>query len=104
MRLSQEMDVVMSMMHTQINRANKSAISEKVIPENRNIVSSMSSGLRDTESGRSSNNQENRVETNGFITKITKKDCRSAFDLSATEDLSPYMWNSKIKAFYAKKC
>ena len=32
MRLSQEMDSMMSMMHTQINRAITSAIAERVIP------------------------------------------------------------------------
>ena len=77
----------MSMMHTQINRPVNSTISERVIPEIQNIVSFMSSGHRDT----NSNNHDNRDETkNGFKTKITKNDCRSAFDLRATEDLSPY--------------
>ena len=56
LRLSQEMDAMMSMMHSQINRAINSAISERVIPERQNIVSSISSGNRDTESSLSSNN------------------------------------------------
>ena len=43
LRLSQEMDSMMSMMHSQINRAINNAIAEKVIPEIQNIVSSMSS-------------------------------------------------------------
>ena len=33
MRLSQDMDSMMSMVHTQINRARSSAISERVNPE-----------------------------------------------------------------------
>ena len=50
LRLSQKMDSMMSMVHNQINRAISSAISERVIPEIQNIVSSMSSsGNRDTE-------------------------------------------------------
>ena len=56
LRLSQEMDSLMSMMHTQINRAISSAISERVIPEIQIIMSSISSQNRDTESGSSSNN------------------------------------------------
>ena len=43
LRLSQEMDSMMSMMHSQINRAISNAISKRVIPEIQNIVSSMSS-------------------------------------------------------------
>ena len=43
LRLSQEMDSMMSMVHNQINRAISTAISGRVIPEIQNIVSSMSS-------------------------------------------------------------
>ena len=43
MRLSQKMEAMMSMIHTQINRALTSAIAERVIPEIQNIVSFMSS-------------------------------------------------------------
>ena len=43
LRLSQEMDSMMSMVHSQINRAINTAISERVIPEIQNIVSSVSS-------------------------------------------------------------
>ena len=77
------------MVHTQINSAISSALSEKVITEIRNIVSSVSAGHCDTESGSSMNNQDNREEAIGLKTKITKKDSRSAFDLRDTEDLSP---------------
>ena len=61
LRLSQEMDSMMSMVLAQINRAISSAISDRVIPERRKIVSSMSSsGIRDTEAGSSPKSQENR--------------------------------------------
>ena len=90
LRLSQEMDSMMSMMHTQNNRAINSAISGRVIPEIQNIRRSISSGNRYTESSSSSNNQENNSGTNRLKTKIAKKDCRSVFDLRDTEDLSPY--------------
>ena len=42
LRLSQERDSMMSMVHNQMNRAISTAISERVIPEIQNIVSSMS--------------------------------------------------------------
>ena len=90
MRLSQEMVAMTSIMHSQINRAISSAISERVIPDVQNIMSSIFSWNSNTESASSSNNQENKNGTTGFKTKVTKKDCRSAFDLKGTEDLSPY--------------
>ena len=53
LRLSQDMDSMMSMMHNQIHRAFSTAIAERVIPEIQNIVSSMSSsGNRDTEASK----------------------------------------------------
>ena len=77
------------MMLAQINRVISSAISERVIPEIRNIVSSMfSSGSRDTEANSSSNCPENREETIGI--KKLKRDSRSAYDLRNTEDIGPY--------------
>ena len=53
------MDSMMSMMHSHINRTINFAVSEKVVPDIQNTMSSLSSGLRDTESGSSSNNQKN---------------------------------------------
>ena len=91
LRLSQEMDSIMSMVHAQINRAISSARSYRVIPEICYIVSSMSlSRNRDTEASSSSNSQKIRERTTGLKTRITKKDCRSACDLRDTEDHSPY--------------
>ena len=59
MRLSQQMDCMVSMMNSQVNRAISSALAEIVIPEIQNILSSMSSsGNRDTESGSSPDSQE----------------------------------------------
>ena len=79
---SQEMDSMMSKMHSQINRAISTAIVERVIPEIQNTVSSMlSSGNRDTENSSSSNSKENTKGTNGFISKFTKKNSRSACNL-----------------------
>ena len=91
LRLSQEMDSMMSMMHQHINRAIYSAKAERVLPEIRNMVSSLSSGNRDTDCP-SSNNQENNNGSAGFKTKTTKKNCRSAFDLRDTEDLTSYIY------------
>ena len=59
LRLSQEMDSMLSMVHNQINRAINTAISERVIPEIQNIVSSMSSsGNRDAEASMSPSSQK----------------------------------------------
>ena len=92
MKRSQEMDSMMSIMHSQINRAISTAIAERVIPEIRSIISSMlSSGNRDTEVSSSPNSQEITEGNNGFKSKITKKDSRSACDLRATGDNSPYI-------------
>ena len=93
MRLSEEMDSMMSMMHNQINRAIRSAIAERVIPQIQNIVSSMSSsGYRDTEVSSSPNSQENTEGNKRFKAKIAKKDSRSAVDLRDNRDSSTYTW------------
>ena len=92
LRLSHEMDSMMSMVHNQINRAISTAISERVIPEIQNIVSSMSSpGNRDTEASMSPSSQENRKTSSGLKTKITKKDSRSVGDLRDTTGRGSYM-------------
>ena len=82
LRLSQEMDSMMSMVHNQINRAISTAISERVIPEIQNIVSSMSSsGNRDIEASVSPSSQENRENPSELKSKVMKKDSRSVGDL-----------------------
>ena len=92
LRLSQEMDSMMLMMHSQINRSISSAISDRVIPEIRSIVSSIfSSGNKDTEASSSLNSQGNKEQTNGLEIKTSKKDPMSAYDLKHTEDYGPYM-------------
>ena len=74
LRLSQEMDSMMAMMHSQTNRAISSTISDRVISEIKNIMSSMSSsGNRDTEASSSPNSQENRENNIGLKTEITKR-------------------------------
>ena len=81
-RLSQEMNSMMSFMHSQINRALSTAITGRVIPDIQNIVSSISSsGNRDTEASSSLNSQENVEMNNGFRKKFAKKDSRSTGDL-----------------------
>ena len=90
LRLSQDLNSMMSMMHSHIIRTVSSAIAESVNPEIQNMVRSLSSGNRDTESGLSSNNQEKSDGTTGFKSKVTKKYCRPAFDLRDTEDVSLY--------------
>ena len=92
LRLSQEMDSMMAMVHNQINRAISTAISEKVLPEIQNIVSSMtSSGNRDTEASLSLNSQENGLTSSGLKTKLLKKDSRSVGDLRDTTGRGSYM-------------
>ena len=92
LRLSQEMDSMMAMVHSQINRAISAAISEKVLPEIQNIVSSMSSsGNRDTEASMSPDSQENRENPSGLKTKLLKKDSRSVGDLRDTTGRGSYM-------------
>ena len=92
LRLSQEMDSLMAMVHGQINRAISTAIAEKVIPEIQNIVSSMSSsGNRDTEASTSPSSQENRNDLSGLRTKILKKDSRSMGDLRNAAERGSYM-------------
>ena len=92
MRLSQEMDSMMSMMHSQIIRAISTAIAERVIPEIHKIVSSRSSpGNRDTEASSSPNSEKIIKGNNGFKSKTTKKDSRSACDLRTSRDSSPYI-------------
>ena len=93
LRLSQEMDSMLSMVHSQINSAINTAISERVIPEIQNIVSSMSSsGNRDTEASMSPCSQENRGNSSGLKSKITRKDSRSVGDLRDTAPSSHYSW------------
>ena len=78
LRLSEEMVSVMSMMHSQINRAITTARAERVFPKIQNIAKSMSSTChRDSEASMSPNSQENRENSSGPKAKIAKKDSRS---------------------------
>ena len=92
LRLSQEVDSMMSIMHSQLNRAITTAIAERVIPEIQNIANSMSStGHRDTEASMSPNSQENRENASGPKIKIAKKDSRSVCDLRDTTSCGSHM-------------
>ena len=73
MRLSKKLDSLMSMMHSQINRAISSAISDGVNPEIQNIMGSLSSGQRATESRTSVKDQDSSEDTVRLKTKITNK-------------------------------
>ena len=97
LRLSQEMDSMMSMRHSQINSAITIAIAERVIPEIQNIAySGSSAGHRDTEDSMSPNSKENRENASGQKTKIAKKDSRSVGELRDTKGCSPYMVTGAI--------
>ena len=74
MRLPQEMDSMMSLLHSQINRAISTAITERVTPEIQNIVSSISSsGNRDTEASSSPNSPRKTLKRiKGLKTKLRK--------------------------------
>ena len=97
LRLSQVTDSLMNFLQVQITRAINSAINDKMVPEIQNIMGTLSSGQRDTESGSSQNNQEDREGSNGLKTKIIKKDSRSACNLRDTEGRSPYTWISRLE-------
>ena len=96
--LSQEMDSMMSLMHTQINSVINTAIAERVIPEIQNIANSMSStGRRVIEASMSPNSQENRENASGPKIKIAKKDSRSVGDLRDTAGCGSYMVTGAIE-------
>ena len=74
MMLLQEMDSMMSMMHSHINRAITSSIAERVIPEIQKIGSSMtSSGKRDTESGLSPIVRKIEMTQSGLNPRLQKR-------------------------------
>ena len=89
MRLSEAMDSLMSVMHSQINRAMNSATNDRIIPEIQSIMGSLFTGHRDTEFGTSGNGQGRSEQTSGLKTKITKEDSRSAFDPRNTRNVCP---------------
>ena len=91
---------MMSMMHSQINRAITTAIAERVIPEIQNIANLMSStGHRDTEASLSTNSQENRESASGPKIKIAKKDSRSVGDLRDTMGHDSHSYLLKLAIF-----
>ena len=95
--LSQEMDSMMSTMHSRKTRAITTVIAERVISEIQNMTSSMSStGHRDTEASMSPNSQENRENASGPKIKIAKKDSRSVGDLRDTTGCGSYMVTGAI--------
>ena len=92
LRLSQDMDLMMSRMHSKINRAINTGIAERIIPEIQKFANSMStSGHRDTEASMSPNSQENRDNASRPEIKIAIKDSRSVGDLGDTTGRGSYM-------------
>ena len=90
MRFSQEMDSMMSMMHTQINRAITSAIAERVSPDIQNVVVLCPLQEIWTRSLVCSQTVRKLEKTQmGLNQKLQKKDCRSAVDLRDNRDRSP---------------
>ena len=72
--LSQEMDSRMAMMRSQINRAINTAMAERLVPENQNMVSSLSSsGDRDTEASWSLRVKRRLRQTVGLKVKLRKR-------------------------------
>ena len=71
MRLSQEMDLLLCVMHCQIQRAISSAIDDRVISEIQNPKGLLFAVFRtlDTESGISGNDQGSNEQTFGLKTK-----------------------------------
>ena len=80
-RLSQEIDSLLNLMQTQINRAISSAINDKVLPE---IQNTMGNFFQDKNGIRTGTSSDERPKT-----KLTKTDSRSACDLRETME-TPY--------------
>ena len=88
-RMSREMETLMDLMQTQISRAIKAAISERIIPEIQNMMENPPLAQQGIEPGSSLNEDGNvNVWKNA---KHTKKDSRSACDLRDHTDNTPYI-------------
>ena len=89
-RMSREMETMMVLMHSQINRAFSSAISERMIPEIQNMVENLPLSQHGVEPCTSTNENGIRNVWKNASTKLTKKDSRSACDLRDHTDNVPY--------------
>ena len=97
LRLSHDMDLMMSRMHSKTNRAINTAIAERIIPEIQKYANSMSSsGHRGTEASMSPNSQENKDNASRPEIKIAKKDSRPFGDLRDTAGRGSYMVTGAI--------
>ena len=76
-RMSQEMESMMDVMHTQIIRALSSAISERIIPEIQNMVENLPLNQHGVEPCTSTNEDGNGNVWKNANTKLAKKDSRS---------------------------
>ena len=84
------MEAMMDLMHSQISRAISSAISERIIPEIQNMVENLPLSQHGVELCTSTNEDGIRNVWENTNTKLTKKDARSACDLSDHTDNVPY--------------
>ena len=73
MRHSQEMDTMISMMHTQINRAIRSAITDRVIPEIQSVIGNLPLNQNGAGKDMSSSDQGLCSKLKGSKEILTKK-------------------------------
>ena len=89
-RMSCEMETMMDLMHSQISRAISSAISERIIPEIQNMVENLPLSQHGVEPCTFTNEDGIRNVWKNANIKLTKKDSRSACDLTDHTDIVPY--------------
>ena len=93
--MSREMETMMELMHTQISRAINYAISERIIREIQNMVGNLPLSHYGVEPCTSTNEDGIRNVWKNANTELTKKDSRSACDLTDHADNTPYKHNSR---------
>ena len=86
LRISQVIDSLMNVLQKQIRRA----IKDRVILNLQNIVETLFSAGKESETGMSTCHQDLSDRPGVSNNSLSKKDSRSAFDLWDTEGISPY--------------
>ena len=89
-RVSREMETMLDVMQTQISRANSFAIIERIIPEIQSMVENLPLNQHGVEPCASTNENGTGNVWKNANTKLTKKDSRSACDLSDHTYFTPY--------------
>ena len=95
-RFSREMDLMMSLLLSQIKRAKSSAINDRVMPEIQSIIQSLPLNRYGPELFTSLNEDGIGNAWKNTNAKFTKKDSRSAFDLRENTDFTPYKNSNKF--------